>query len=122
MRKTVCPGKSEITINEYGKVIEYAVKVFGEGNVSSWLIAGLEPVESTIQGIDFIIEHGGIPFLAVFRPLVGSAFEKLPPPEPQTILPAFEYLQEALSPRSKLLRSSSAGCVNCGCCSALPET
>lgn len=119
IREEICPGKSKIKKETYSKSFDKGVEIFGRGNVSSWIIAGLEPVDSTIKGIDFILEHSVVPFLTVFRPLIGSIFEKRKPPEPREVLPAFQYLQEKLKQKKGFHLLSKSGCVNCDCCSVL---
>lgn len=120
IRKEICPAKSEISKGTYLSALERAVKIFGDGQVSSWLIIGLEPEEDTMRGIDAILETGAIPYPSVFRPLKGSPLEKLLPPSPEIAVRIYSYLREKLEKRKEIL-GSRAGCVNCGCCSVLPS-
>ena len=41
VRKKILPGKSEITLERYYKAFEESVSVFGKGEVSTYLLAGL---------------------------------------------------------------------------------
>ena len=45
-----------------------AVGVLGSGRVRSMLMVGLEPVESTLEGVDAIARRGAVPVLSPFRP------------------------------------------------------
>lgn len=119
LRKEICPGKGKIKKDLYAEWFSRGEKIFGRGNVSSWLIAGLEPAESTKNGIDFILESGAIPFLTVFRPLKGSPMEDKNPPLPEDVLPAFEHLYLRLKEKNFPQYFSKTGCVNCDCCSIL---
>ena len=51
------------------------------GAVSGEIIAGLEPIESTLAAIERITSVGAFPTVCIFRPTVGSDMEDWPPPE-----------------------------------------
>jgi hypothetical protein len=51
------------------------------GAVSGEIIAGLEPLESTLAAIERITSVGAFPTVCVFRPTVGSDMEDWPPPD-----------------------------------------
>jgi len=118
IRKEIMPAKARISCDYYFRAMAHAKKLLGTVQVSSWIIAGLEPPESTINGIKRIVSEGMIPFVTVFRPLVGSKFEKRMPPEPDTLIPVFEVLKESLSNLKFDRQKTKCGCVRCNCCSA----
>jgi radical SAM protein (TIGR04043 family) len=121
-RKEICPGKSAIPRERYFEAMEYAVKLFGRNQVSSWLIIGLEPVESTIAGSDPIAAIGAIPFVSVFRPLTGTELENKLPPAVDDVVRVFKKIGEILKKYQLDPKDSTNGCVRCNCCSALMET
>jgi hypothetical protein len=51
------------------------------GAVSGEIIAGLEPIEQTLAGIDRITELGAFPTVCIFRPTRGSVMEHWPSPQ-----------------------------------------
>ena len=51
------------------------------GAVSGEIIAGLEPIDSTLAAIERITSVGAFPTVCVFRPTVGSDMEDWPPPD-----------------------------------------
>ena len=59
------------------------------------IIAGLEPPESSIRAIDWVTSVGAIPTVCVFRPLAGTDYAHLPPPEPESLVPVFARLYDA---------------------------
>ena len=64
------------------------------------IIAGLEPPESSIRAIDWITSVGAIPTVCVFRPLAGTDYADVPPPEDRaTMVPVFRRLYEACMER-----------------------
>ena len=77
----ICPGK-EMTLgqNAFFEAMEYTAKKLGPGKVSGEIIAGLEPLEATMRGIDRIVNAGAFPTVRIFRPTIGSALESAPPP------------------------------------------
>ena len=121
IRREIMPAKGCIPIEQYFKAIDHAVTFLGKGQVSSWLIAGLEPVGSTIKSAEKIASKGAVPFITVFRPLIGSEFENLSPPDPDLIAPVFSSLGRILSEMKLEPAKSKCGCVKCNCCSAFTE-
>ena len=71
--EAICPGKSESTSHgDFVESIKKAVGVFGEGNVYTIFVMGLEPKETFLEGVNTISELGAniIPF--VWSPNPGS--------------------------------------------------
>ena len=63
------------------EALNEAVKVFGEGSVSTHLIVGLGETEKEIcQTIQWCIDSGTYPALFAFTPISGTTLEKNPPP------------------------------------------
>jgi len=81
----LCPGKFKyidkgVAHQHYDRMLKYAVKMIGRGNIHSNLIAGLEPKESTAKGMDHLAEMGVVPRVIVFKPLKGSLLQDWSPP------------------------------------------
>jgi len=73
----VCPGKYAAGGQDaIYKALEYARSVFRAGAVVSHLIVGLEPLQSTLDGMKKLIEQGIVPVLLPFRPLPGTPLSK----------------------------------------------
>jgi len=121
-RREICPGKSRVTVSHYIEALKYAAGVFGSSQVSSWLIAGLEPKESTIAGVNAIAATGAIPFVTVFRPLMGTQLAGKLPPAVDDVIDIFRAVGQAVRNNRINPGESQCGCVNCGCCSALFES
>lgn len=121
-RQEICPGKSQVTVSHYLEALKYATGVFGRAQVSSWLIAGLEPTETTIAGVKAVASTGAIPFVTVFRPLIGTDLGNKLPPAVDDVIEIFKAVGEAVSQNRIEPGESACGCVNCGCCSALFES
>jgi radical SAM protein (TIGR04043 family) len=120
-RREICPGKSTIPRERYFEAMEYAVELFGRNQVSSWLIIGLEPVESTLAGVEAIAAVGAIPFVSVFRPLTGTELENRLPPPVDDVIRVFKEVGKILKRHGLDPWRSTNGCVRCNCCSALME-
>lgn len=77
----LCPGKArDLGQRAFFDALEYTARRLGKGRVSGEIIAGLEPVESTLRAIDYIASVGAFPTVCVFRPLLGTPLADLPPP------------------------------------------
>ncbi|MEX0880333.1 MAG: radical SAM protein [Thermoanaerobaculia bacterium] len=92
----ICPGKAA-TLGQEGffEAMEYTSKRLGRGRVSGEIIAGLEPVEATMRGVDRIVAAGAFPTVCIFRPTIGSELENAPPPDPGAMREVFAHLYEA---------------------------
>jgi hypothetical protein len=51
-----------------------------KGSCSGEIVAGNEPLTSTLAAIDYITSVGAFPTVCIFRPLAGSDMENEPPP------------------------------------------
>jgi hypothetical protein len=102
----VCPGKHrQYGLPRYLEAVRYCAALAGKGPRSEpWvtngeIIAGLEPPQSSIAAIDWTTSVGAIPTVCVFRPLIGTDYEHLPPPRTEEVLPVFRRLYEACMER-----------------------
>lgn len=68
LAKKLIPQKWAIGRKFYFDFFREAVKVFGIGNVRSMLIVGLEPVNSTLKGVEEMVKIGVSPVLSPFVP------------------------------------------------------
>ena len=88
----VCPGKARTLGHDlFFQAMEYCAARLPRGAVSGELIAGIEPVERTIDGIERIAAAGAFPTVCIFRPTVGSDMAECPPPnygEMRTVMAA----------------------------------
>ncbi len=72
----IVPGKAALMPRErWLGALEYAVQVFGRGNVASVLVAGIEPKSSFLAGVEWMAQRGihGVPI--PWAPTPGSALE-----------------------------------------------
>lgn len=98
----ICPGKHrEYGLDHYLEAVRYCATLGSKGPrtepwvVNGEIIAGLEPPESTIAAIDWIVSVGAIPTVCVFRPLIGTDMQDVPPPKTEELVPVFQRLYEA---------------------------
>lgn len=104
--RELCPGKhAEYGLDYYLEAIEYCARLGARGpRHEPWvangeIIAGLEPPESSIRAIDWIVSVGAIPTVCVFRPLAGTDLADHPPPRTEELVPVFRRLYEATMER-----------------------
>ncbi|MFT9055886.1 MAG: radical SAM protein [Ethanoligenens sp.] len=75
--KVICPGK--ITdcggFKNWIAAIEYAVEVFGKGNVRSNFVVGLQPKEILFEGLEYLISRGVVTVASAWIPALGSPLE-----------------------------------------------
>src|ERR1700761_2658602 len=120
VRARVMPGKAQVSVERYFRAFEAAVPVFGRGQVSTYILAGLGDSCKDILAIcERLVATGVYPFVVPFVPIAGTPLESHPTPPPS-------FMHEILSPLSDLLVAAGmksenikAGCGKCGACSAL---
>jgi hypothetical protein len=91
----ICPGKARL----YGRdkllqALEHAANVVSGKRVHSILIAGLEPIDSTIAGIKYLASIGVTPIINVFHNDRGSHYENYPRPSFEHLLEIAHVLQD----------------------------
>ncbi|MCC6464782.1 MAG: hypothetical protein IT463_05525 [Planctomycetes bacterium] len=90
--KEIGPGKARRAgLQRYLDAIDFCANEVGFDTVNGEIIAGLEPVESSLRAIDWITSHGAIPTVCVFRPVLGAAYAKRKPPRVEDMLPVFQH-------------------------------
>jgi len=79
----ICPGKEKRNggWQHWVDALEHSVEVFGWGNVHSNLVGGLEPLESSLEGIEYLASKGIVCHFSVFRPEVGTPLDGYRTPE-----------------------------------------
>jgi radical SAM protein (TIGR04043 family) len=120
VRRRIMPGKAEVPRAFYLEAFGAAVNVFGRGQVSTYLLAGLgDNEESLHQAARVLIDLGVYPFIVPFVPAAGTPLESHRPP-------SAEFLRNVLGPVGQWLTEAGmtsdtvkAGCVKCAACSTL---
>jgi radical SAM protein (TIGR04043 family) len=120
VRARVMPGKAQVSVERYLNAFAAAVPVFGRGQVSSYILAGLgDTKEAILETCEQLIALGVYPFVVPFVPISGTPLESHPSPSPA-------FMHEILSALALMLRAGGlkatdikAGCGKCGACSAL---
>ena len=120
VRQRIMPGKAEISVERYLSAFARAVPVFGRGQVSTYILAGLgDPPEAILAMCGTLVNLGVYPFVVPFVPISGTPLESWPPPTPA-------FMHAVLAPLARMLAANElsaaeikAGCGRCGACSAL---
>ena len=83
--KVICPGKvSECgTRDHWLETLEYEVTKFGRGRVRCGFVAGLEPKERTLEGVEYLAKRGIVSLTGAWNPNPGSALEGHRTPRPE---------------------------------------
>jgi radical SAM protein (TIGR04043 family) len=120
VRATVMPGKAEVPAERYLDAFAAAVKVFGRGQVSTYLIAGLGDRPASLLSMAARLTALGVyPFVVPFVPIAGTPMAHHAPPSGDSMRAL--YIEVARLLRAEGLSSAQmkAGCAKCGACSAL---
>jgi radical SAM protein (TIGR04043 family) len=109
-----------VPVSRYREAFKAAVAVFGSGQVSTYILAGLGDTADAILSISReLIALGVYPFVVPFVPISGTPLEDHPAPTPA-------FMKSVLVPLGAMLRDArmrsadiKAGCGKCGACSSL---
>ncbi len=120
VRAAIMPGKAEVPVDFYLKAFRAAVAVFGRGQVSTYLLAGLgDSREGLIDASRQLIEIGVYPFVVPFVPVTGTQLENLPAPSSEFMRSVLAPIGEMLTQAGMTSDKQKAGCAKCGACSSL---
>ena len=120
VRRRILPGKSELGLERYYEAFADAVAVFGRGEVSTYLLAGLgDSKEALLACSRRLIDIGVYPFVVPFVPISGTPLERHPSPDSSFMVDVYQGVAEMLSAGDLRSEQMSAGCAKCGACSAL---
>jgi len=120
VRERIMPGKAQVPVSRYFTAFEAAVPVFGRGQLSTYVLAGLGDTKEAILDVcERLIAIGVYPFVVPFVPISGTPLESHP-------APTSAFMHELLAPLARMVLKGGlkatdikAGCGKCGACSAL---
>jgi radical SAM protein (TIGR04043 family) len=116
----VAPGKARWGIEAYFSAWERAVKAFGSGQVSTYVILGMgEDEQTTIDGCKRAIDMGVYPFIVPLRPVPGSLMEDLLPPPREAVEAVYRKVVPYLAKKGMSSAGVAAGCARCQACSGI---
>lgn len=120
VRQEIMPGKAEVSLERYLDAFAAAVPVFGHGQVSSYILAGLgDTGEEILDMSRKLIDIGVYPFVVPFVPIAGTPLEDHPAPSPEFMHSVLQPLGEILAAAGMTRSTIKAGCGRCGACSSL---
>ena len=120
VRARIMPGKATVSLGRYLEAFADAVPVFGRGQVSTYLLAGLgDTPDDILRLCETLVGLGVYPFVVPFVPIGGTPLEGHDAPPPS-------MMRAILGPLGAMLREAGltsdtvkAGCSKCGACSSL---
>ncbi len=120
VRRRIMPGKAEVPVERYFAAFERAVAVFGRGQVSTYILAGLgDSAVAILEACRVLVATGVYPFVVPFVPIAGTPLEHHPPPSPEFLNPLLTELAALLDAAGMASGDVKAGCGRCGACSSL---
>lgn len=89
------PGKGRFSRERYLQALNWAVELLGHtGAVRCSFIAGLEPMDSLLEGIDAVCRCGAAPILSAFRPIPDTEMEEMIPPSNEWLMELTQRAEE----------------------------
>ena len=120
VRERIMPGKASVPLERYMKAFEAAVPVYGRGQVSTYILAGLGDTPQAILDMAAqLVARGVYPFVVPFVPISGTPLEDHATPSPAFMHAILEPLAAMLRVAGLSSGQAKAGCAKCGACSAL---
>lgn len=120
VRSHIMPGKAEVPLSHYFEAFEAAVQVFGGGQVSTYLLAGLgDSLETLVETCQRLIDLGVYPFVVPFVPISDTPLAHHPAPSSEFMFALYQQVGTMLQQAGMSSTDMNAGCAKCGACSAL---
>ena len=120
VRERIMPGKASVPLSRYFEAFEAAVAVFGRGQVSTYILAGLgDSAEAILSMSQRLLDIGVYPFVVPFVPISGTPLESHPAPDPVFMRSVLEPLGRKVVAAGLRASDIKAGCGKCGACSSL---
>lgn len=120
-REKWIPGKGKIPLDVYDQVFKRSLDLFGENQVGSVLLAGLEDDDTLIEGARWLAERGVIPVVEPVYPLQGSLIPDMRPPSSERMKGIYEATVEIMKETGLRPDKTKSGFVKGGALSALKE-
>lgn len=116
----VAPAKARTGVEGYFRAWERAVELFGEGQVSTYVIMGMgeDPVV-TVERCRRAVDLGVYPFVVPLRPIPGSLMADWLPPPPGYVESMYQQIVPYMIERGLGSWDVRAGCARCQACSAM---
>jgi radical SAM protein (TIGR04043 family) len=120
VRRRIMPGKAEVPVAFYMNAFRAAVRVFGRGQVSTYLLAGLgDTAEGLLDASRRLIDIGVYPFVVPFVPVGGTPLAGARPPTADFMRAVLRPVGEWLTEAGMTSDTVKAGCSKCAACSTL---
>jgi radical SAM protein, MSMEG_0568 family len=120
VRRRIMPGKAEVPVTFYLEAFAAAVAVFGRGQVSTYLLAGLgDSIEGLLEASRHLIQIGVYPFVVPFVPVNGTPLADHPPASAEFMRSVLHPLGHWLTQAGMTSKTVKAGCAKCAACSTL---
>lgn len=120
VRARIMPGKAEIPVATYFEAFEAAVSVFGRGQVTTYILAGLgDPQAAIVSACERLAQLGVYPFVVPFVPIAGTPLMDHPAPSASFMRELLADVAAVLAKHGLASEQIKAGCGRCGACSTL---
>ncbi|WP_372501460.1 MSMEG_0568 family radical SAM protein [Tistrella mobilis] len=120
VRARIMPGKAQVPVSRYLEAFAAAVPVFGRGQVSTYILAGLgDGVDDILAVCRQLVAIGVYPFVVPFVPISGTPLAGHPGPDAAFMHAVLDPLAAMLAGAGLAADAVKAGCARCGACSAL---
>ena len=120
VRNKIMPGKADVSLTYYFEAFKAAVKVFGKGNVSTYILAGLGDTQEEILDMsNKLIAIGVYPFVVPFVPVRNTPLSNHKSPDKDFMHDILDPLGSALVKAGMTSDTLESGCAKCGACSTL---
>jgi radical SAM protein (TIGR04043 family) len=120
LRQRLLPGKNEVPMSRYWSAFEAAVEVFGRGQVSTYVLAGLgDDADTILRTGQRLLDIGVYPFVVPFVPISGTPLEDHPAPDAAFMRSVLEPLGAMVAAAGMRAGDIKAGCGRCAACSTL---
>lgn len=120
VRRKLMPIKGNISKVEYVSAYRTALEIFGINKVTCGFIVGVEDIENTYQGINYLTDLGVVTEVYPFKPNSGSLMVNHPLTNVEDILKVSLFADDVMKKKG-IEPNLCSGCVRCGACGLTQE-
>jgi radical SAM protein (TIGR04043 family) len=120
VRARIMPGKATVSMARYFDAFAAAVGVFGRGQVSTYILAGLgDTAQAILDCCEKLTGLGVYPFVVPFVPVSGTPLADAPAPTAAFMRALLPPIGAMIARAGIASADMKAGCGKCGACSSL---
>ncbi|MDE6585154.1 MAG: methyltransferase domain-containing protein [Clostridia bacterium] len=122
LRERICPGKSQVSLDEYLNAMKHVINRLGPNRVGSCIIVGLDSYDSVVDAIDALTDIGVEPCILPYKKYNRTNLGAYEIPEGyQHDFINLSYYAAKKAYEKNVIFDDNQGCLSCACCTIMHD-